>query len=84
MNRQNNDVNRSRTILPQPIIFNTNPSSNKTVDNKHCEADDNCGLLLCSGCFNKNWLKAAPPDLPCMQYSGYKCKCINSKCSAIR
>lgn len=60
------------------------PTPNKVTESKFCQADTDCQLLLCSGCRNKEWIKSAPPDLPCRVYSGYHCQCINQQCQTIQ
>ena len=57
---------------------------NQIPNNKFCNTDDNCGLLLCSGCFSKEFLKTAPPDPPCMRFEGYHCECNENKCEEIK
>ena len=54
------------------------------LDSKFCNTDDDCGLLICNGFFSKEFLKTAPPDLPCIQYEGYSCECINQRCTEIK
>lgn len=56
----------------------------ENLDSKFCNIDDECGLLICSGCFSKEFLKTAPPDLPCRRYEGYSCECINNKCTEVK
>lgn len=54
----------------------------QNADNsKVCLQDNDCTLLQCSGCFNKEWVQTAPSDLPCTRYSGYSCKCVENECS---
>ena len=67
----------------KPATINESHSTTLASDNEFCNADDDCGLLLCSGCFSKEFLKTAPPDLPCTAYVGYSCKCTENKCTAI-
>jgi hypothetical protein len=60
-------------------------SSFKFIDqnlpaNKSCNQDQDCTLLACNGCFNRDWVKTAPPDLACMTYSNYTCICIGQAC----
>ena len=57
---------------------------NQISNNKFCNNDADCGLLLCSGCFSKEFLKTAPPDLPCINYEGYHCECNENKCAEIK
>lgn len=61
------------------------PTNNlKTYNNsRSCLQDSDCTLFICSGCFNKEWAKTAPPDLPCMAYQGYNCKCSNKICTTV-
>ncbi len=61
-----------------------NQPINRISDNKFCNTNDDCWLLLCGGCFSKEFLKTAPPDLPCIQYEGYHCECIENKCGEIK
>jgi hypothetical protein len=53
------------------------------LNSKFCNIDDDCGLLICGGCFSKEFLKTAPPDLPCRQYEDYHCECIENKCTEV-
>lgn len=55
-----------------------------TNNSKSCQQNSDCALLQCSGCFNKDWVKTVPPDLACLQYSGYQCECMNNKCTEIQ
>lgn len=62
----------------------TNQNQSNLDNNKSCNQDNECSLLVCGGCFNKEWLKSAPPDLGCMTYEEYSCKCINNRCSEVK
>lgn len=64
---------------------NTSDASEKVIDKKECVFAEDCVLLTCSGCFNIDWLKTAPPDLACRQYepSEYSCDCVNHECVVI-
>ena len=53
-------------------------------DIKFCNTNDECGLLTCSGCYSREFLKTAPVDLPCMVYQGYHCECIENECKEIK
>ena len=53
------------------------------INSKFCNTDDDCGLLICSGCFSKEFLKTAPPDLPCMRYERYSCECVENICTEV-
>lgn len=48
-----------------------------------CVTDADCGLLVCSGCFNQAYLRTAPPDLACRRYEGYHCSCQHNICTAV-
>ncbi|MBI2338686.1 hypothetical protein HYU95_05905 [Candidatus Daviesbacteria bacterium] len=54
------------------------------TDSKACSQDSDCALLACTGCFNAQWVKTAPPDLACLEYSGYSCECRENKCTEIK
>jgi len=54
------------------------------VDKKYCTTAADCGLLICSGCFNKEWLKDAPTEPACRVYEGYRCECVNNTCLEAR
>ena len=60
---------------------NTNTS---IPSSKSCDQDSDCGLLLCGGCFSKEYLKTAPADLPCTTYDGYTCQCVKNRCVEIK
>lgn len=65
---------------------NTNPANaseptNVNTSGKSCSVDEDCGLLICSGCFSKEYLKTAPPDLACRAYEGYRCICSAGTCT---
>lgn len=69
-----------------PFATNTNTTTtntNTSTDNKYCAQDSDCGLLMCGGCFSKEYLKTAPADLPCATYNGYSCQCVKNRCLEI-
>lgn len=68
-----NSKNYYITKLSTPVQYNSQ-------DSKYCTKDGDCGLLVCGGCFNADWLESAPPDLACVRFSGFQCKCENNKC----
>ncbi len=65
----------------KPILSTFKFLDSEQTENKSCKTDSDCALLTCSGCFNKVWIKTAPPDLACMRYENYSCKCVNNTCS---
>ncbi|MBM4401894.1 MAG: hypothetical protein FJ044_01465 [Candidatus Cloacimonetes bacterium] len=64
-------------------ITDSEVAQQSDINSKFCNTDDDCGLLICSGCFSKEFLKTAPPDLPCRQYEGYSCECVENKCTEV-
>lgn len=54
--------------------------SNTKIDSKACLQNSDCTLFQCSGCFHAEWVKTAPPDLACLEYSGYSCECRENRC----
>ena len=74
----------------QPIKYiycdeeiNTEINSSSGI-NKDCNTDSDCTLLLCTGCVNKEWAKASPPEPPCATYADYSgCKCTDNRCVEI-
>lgn len=63
---------------------NTNANTNTEISSKYCTQDSDCGLLVCMGCYSQEYLKTAPPDLPCREYDGYACQCVKNRCLEIR
>ena len=47
-----------------------------------CNASSDCTLLVCSGCYNKEYAKNPPPYLPCYQYppEQFACDCVSNQC----
>jgi len=74
------------TPCPTPSNPTASSSSQTTDNSKSCSTDNDCSLLACSGCFNKEWLKSAPVDLPCVRYNHneYSCKCVSNSCSVTK
>lgn len=65
-------------------ILSTFKFTDGNDQSKFCSNDSDCELLTCSGCFNQEYLKFAPPDLACRTYEGYNCSCVNNICSPSR
>ena len=61
-------------------ITNSEVDQLSDLNIRFCDTNDDCGLLICSGCFSKDFLKTAPPDDPCRQYEDCRCECIENKC----
>ncbi|MBI4426780.1 MAG: hypothetical protein HY567_04335 [Candidatus Kerfeldbacteria bacterium] len=83
-NAANGNANTANTDVTVNANIALNVNTNSSVGNKYCQRDEDCGLLICSGCFSKDFLKTAPPDLACRTYEGYTCRCVNQRCEAAR
>jgi hypothetical protein len=76
-----NTTNTNAATNSNPVT-NTN-SSTPPPARYVCTNDSDCGLLICSGCFAKSFLKTAPPDLACRAYEGYECRCQQGACTEV-
>jgi|GEM_PF-3648690 len=82
----NSGISGNQTGINEPVFRNVSPGNRLgggTADsglNQICSSDSDCTLFICSGCYNKEWARTAPPDLACVRYSGYACRCIGGKC----
>lgn len=49
-----------------------------------CSVDEDCVLMLCSGCVNRVWIRSMPPEPPCARFAGYQgCRCVGGACEEI-
>ncbi|MFA6099084.1 MAG: hypothetical protein WCV50_06140 [Patescibacteria group bacterium] len=61
---------------------NTNSTAvNSDAAKTSCSINSDCKLRICTGCFNKEYLKTAPADLACRTYEGRTCVCTNNVCT---
>ncbi len=69
-------------VCPSGSGYTNKPNSSPNP--KVCQTNTDCSLLICSGCFNKDWIKTAPPENACLQYQGFNCQCINNSCTIVK
>lgn len=50
--------------------------------NKSCTNNNDCGLDMCTGCFNKDYLETQESNLPCRTYADMTCVCENNVCTS--
>lgn len=75
-------------LFPAATTQDDNTMQNDTVIGqlttpKTCDTDEDCGLLICSGCFSNDYIAQAPPDLACRRYEGYTCACMENRCTEV-
>lgn len=81
------DESSDNGVLEQEIVVEETSSEEEVVErigNKFCNVAEDCGLMICSGCYSREFLKDAPPDLPCLAYEGYSCACVENRCVEVR
>lgn len=69
---------KDESLLPEKSTYNSTVETNKS-----CINNNDCGLDMCTGCFNKEYLDSLGSSLPCTTYSDTTCACENNTCKEV-
>jgi len=75
---------KNRTLKSPPISQRPAETSGSV---KTCSSDNDCGLLICMGCANTQYMEdKGISDLPCRTYAtgSWKCECVSNVCQTER